>query len=317
MRTLFVLMITAFSHFIYGQGDQTIITVPAAGSTTQKAILHLPDDYQTTAATYPLIVFLHGAGEAGTNPATIYNSSTAGGPSYFIANGKWPSSVTNPADGKAYKFIVVSPQSVPANSSTSAGSLDKILSYLVKTYRVDASRIYLTGLSMGGASLFQYVNNEGVTATFTPAATIPMSMAIGTPNNTEVSTHLKKNVNVWGFGSESDIYGIQTHLFIVGSYGGNNGPTPPALGKNGRNTSYAGGHCCWGTYYSPTYRETINGNAMNIYEWALQFQQGVSTPPVVTPPVVIPPVVVPPAPKTIKSITILYSDGSTTQITGN
>lgn len=56
---------------------------------------------------------------------------------------------------------------------------------------------------------------------------------------------------------------------------------------------------------------------MNIYEWALQFQQGVNTPPVVTPPVVIPPVVVPPAPKTIKSITILYSDGSTTQITGN
>src|ERR1700760_4460849 len=109
MKRLLLLML--FPVFCYAQGDQTIINVPIDQyGSTEKAILHLPDDYNSSSTKYPILVFLHGIGEGGSNPASIYNSSSAGGPAYIIAQGQWPSSFVNPADGKTYKYIVVSPQ---------------------------------------------------------------------------------------------------------------------------------------------------------------------------------------------------------------
>lgn len=280
---------------------ETVINLKTdAAGDTRPTLLHLPTDYATNTGTFPLLVFLHGAGEAGTNLASIYGSATAGGPAYYIEQGQWPAS---------YEFIVISPQYPGIGGGTTSLELDFILKDLVSKYRVDTTRIYITGLSVGGLGTFQYTVAEGVTPTYIPAAIVPMSMATTTPTNAEVAYTLKNKVNVWGFGSMTDVYGIMTHLYITGSFGGNNGPTPPALGANGRITMYTGGHCCWGQFYSPTYTESINGTPMNIYQWMLQYKQGaVVAPPVVTPP----PVITPPA-KTIKSVLITYSDGTTLQ----
>lgn len=146
----FLLLILFFPALCFAQGDQTIINVPIDGSgTVEQAILHLPDDYKTATTTeYPLLVFLHGVGEGGSNPASIYTSSSAGGPAYIIAQGQWPSSFVNPKDGKSYKFIVVSPQSTDGWSTTAA-QLDYVLTYLFNTYRCDPARLYLTGISAG------------------------------------------------------------------------------------------------------------------------------------------------------------------------
>ncbi|MCK7555450.1 alpha/beta hydrolase-fold protein [Chitinophaga sedimenti] len=98
-----------------------------------KYLLALPEGYSAdTAQRWPLLIFLHGAGETGTD----INKVKAHGPAKLIEA------------GKKYPFIVVSPQ-----TSTYGWQPDQVYQLLLnlkKQYRVDNDRIYLTGLSMGG-----------------------------------------------------------------------------------------------------------------------------------------------------------------------
>ena len=266
-----LLFILLFPVVCYGQGDQTIITVPIdASGTTFQAILHLPNDYTTTNTAYPLMMFFHGVGEGGPNPASIYTSSTAGGPAYFIAQGTFPSSFVNPKDGKSYKYIVVSPQAYPggAQGSTTAQELDFILTYLYAHYRVDTTRVYLTGLSDGGETAVEYpggvMSNSGnflrFNRTHRIAATIPMSengMSGLIPEQADSIT--AENIGAWGFGS-TDEQGQNT---LQLAWYCNQITAGWML-----TTSYVGGHCCWGQFYDPTFTQ----NGMSIYQWALQYQ---------------------------------------------
>ena len=281
------LLLFLFPVFCYGQGDQTIIQVPLEkpGNSllailpgqSESAIVHLPDDYGKTTTRYPLMVFLHGMGEGGKNPATIYNSSTAGGPAYYIAQGKFPASFVNPADGKSYKFIVVSPQSTNGWSTT-APQLENILSYLYKTYRVDTARVYLTGLSAGGEGVLEYVGKlQGtglpVNATHKIAAFIPMSAVMNAGlRPLYAATIIADDNHIWGFGSPSDTHGANT-LNLVLDY------VNQKKANYGLTTSYAGGHCCWGQFYNPAFTQ----NGMNIYQWALQYTKGASALPATVP----------------------------------
>ena len=278
---LAILLLPVLCH---GQGDQTIINVPInAAGTTFQAILHLPDDYATTTTTYPLMMFFHGLGEGGANPASIYTSSTAGGPAYFIAQGTFPSSFVNPKDGKSYKYIVVSPQANPegVQGSTTAQEADYILTYLYAHYRIDTTRVCLTGLSDGGETTVEYLggimSNGGNLLSFKKthhiASVIPMSEnGIATLIPAQADSIAVNGVGAWGFGS-TDEQGQNT--LQIAWYCN--------LIKAGwmTTTSYVGGHCCWGQFYDPTFTQ----NGMNIYQWALQYTSAVSTAAAVTVPV--------------------------------
>src|ERR1700761_7430743 len=111
---------------VFSQSVEKVINLPTSSgsSPTRPSLIYYPDDYNSGSTKYPLLVFLHGSGESGANLSQIYNNSNAGGPAYFIEHGSWPSSFTNPTDGKAYKFIVVSPQS-NNNWSSSGDETDK------------------------------------------------------------------------------------------------------------------------------------------------------------------------------------------------
>ena len=117
MKKYILLLILFSSYVCFGQGDQSRILVPVAGA-SDSALVHLPNDYSTTKTLYPLVIFCPGQGQSVTggqagvkqNLSTIYNSSTAGGPAYVIAQGKFPASFVSPADGQQYKPIVVSVQ---------------------------------------------------------------------------------------------------------------------------------------------------------------------------------------------------------------
>src|SRR5258708_5245392 len=279
-----LLLIFLLPVFCYGQGDQNdkgdrdgkggqaIIRVPLDRyGTEESAILHLPDDYARTSTRYPLMVFLHGVGEGGEKPASIYNSASAGGPAYFIAHGKFPASFINPADGKSYKFIVVSPQS-SEGWSTSAPQLDYILTWLYQTYRVDLSRVYLTGLSAGGEGIMEYTSKllwtgTPFNATHKIAAVIPMSAVMNARERLSTATNIiNGGVHIWGFGSPTDTHGGNTLELIDWI----NRLKP----DYGLQTSYAGGHCCWGQFYNPSFKQ----DGMNIYQWALQYSNGSPVP---------------------------------------
>lgn len=97
-------------------------------------LLFLPEGYQPTGAKrWPLILFLHGAGERGTNLAKV----TVHGPPKLVP--KQP----------GFPFIVASPQ-CPPGEVWSDESLLALLDDLLARYKIDGSRVYLTGLSMGG-----------------------------------------------------------------------------------------------------------------------------------------------------------------------
>jgi len=97
-------------------------------------LLFLPQDYDAKSGKrWPLILFLHGAGERGSNISKV----AIHGP---------PKIVSERPD---FPFIVVSPQCADGqhwSNEILLGLLDEI----TRVYAVDMGRIYLTGLSMGG-----------------------------------------------------------------------------------------------------------------------------------------------------------------------
>src|SRR3989442_383349 len=98
--------------------------------------VYVPADYQTKPS-WPAILFLHGAGERGNDGLLQTNV------------GLGPAIRQNPA---RYPAIVVFPQ-VPPDSQWVGTPADMAVAALQQTMRefhVDPSRVYLTGLSMGG-----------------------------------------------------------------------------------------------------------------------------------------------------------------------
>jgi len=96
-------------------------------------LLYLPSAYEKQDKNWPLMLFLHGAGERGTNIDLVKKH----GPPKLIAA------------GKHFPFIIVSPQ-CPRGQWWSVDDLDALITEICERYRVDNNRIYVTGLSMGG-----------------------------------------------------------------------------------------------------------------------------------------------------------------------
>ena len=95
-------------------------------------LLFLPQGYEQSKQSWPLMLFLHGAGESGTDLAKV----KVHGP---------PKIVESKPD---FPFILVSPQS--SGRGWNSDTLNALLDDIIRKYRVDKSRVYLTGLSMGG-----------------------------------------------------------------------------------------------------------------------------------------------------------------------
>lgn len=95
-------------------------------------LLYLPKDYDKQNS-WPMMLFLHGAGERGDDLELVKKH----GPPKLIA------------EGKDFPFIVVSPQ-CPKDVWWQPSELAALLDDISGKYKVDADRIYVTGLSMGG-----------------------------------------------------------------------------------------------------------------------------------------------------------------------
>jgi predicted peptidase len=98
-------------------------------------LLYLPKEYgNDPAARWPVILFLHGAGESGDNLEVVKKH----GPPKLVAA------------SKEFPFIIVSPQCPSRAEGWNAEVLAALLDEVIAKYRVDPDRVYLTGLSMGG-----------------------------------------------------------------------------------------------------------------------------------------------------------------------
>ena len=167
--------------------------VPAPGAQVEQVLadeagdlgylLYLPRSYQEEPdKEWPLVLFLHGRGES-------Y------GPLSLVA--KWgPPKFAQRGDD--LPFILVSPQ-CPGDGSwsddTRQAQLDRLLNKVTEDLRVDSSRVYLTGLSMGGYGSWKLAANHPERF----AAVVPICGG-GSPEDAEKL----KDIPIWVFHGDKD-----------------------------------------------------------------------------------------------------------------
>jgi predicted peptidase len=183
----------------------------------RRYLVQLPAQLETSAR-WPLILFLHGAGERGDDLEKVKRH----GPPKIAA-----------AD-PAFPFIVASPL-CPEGGWWDAAEILPILDEVVAHYPVDPERIYLTGISMGGFGAFDLA--ERYPGRF--AAVAPMAGG----GNPMLARRLKE-VPVWVFHGEDDKT-VPIHLDeeMVDAL--------RAAGGDVRFTRYPGkGHTAWNEAYA-------------------------------------------------------------------
>jgi predicted peptidase len=117
------------------------VQIEAGSDATKTAevnyLLYLPDDYgEDPQQKWPLILFLHGSGERGSELQLLKRQPL-------------PKTLDQQKD---FPFIVVSPQLPLAmrNWSNLIDPVKALVDQIQTTYAVDPQRVYLTGLSLGG-----------------------------------------------------------------------------------------------------------------------------------------------------------------------
>jgi predicted peptidase len=124
--------------FVPARADQSPQTFEKQITIKLNYLLHLPDDYGKDAnKKHPVILFLHGAGERGTD----VNKVKIHGPPKLLAAG---------TELPVKQFVVISPQCPPDQWWQPHELIALLDDVLEKHPNHDPARIYLTGLSMGG-----------------------------------------------------------------------------------------------------------------------------------------------------------------------
>ncbi|MCB0494722.1 MAG: tandem-95 repeat protein [Cyclobacteriaceae bacterium] len=229
---------------------QPVRTEPAKGT---KYLEHLPADYSTSGKSYPLLIWLHGTGERGTNIDQVRYF----GISKHIENGH---NMTFKAGGTGPEssFIVMSPQ-LPSGSWNSP-IVKELINHAINTYRVDETRIYVVGLSLGGNGVWDFIMNPNHNNPNRVAAIVPIAAwgsdwllcDLGTPTYA-----------VWGFHGENDntILLVRGQKMIDAYNNCSPAPAQPALF-----TIYPGvGHNAWDN----AFRTDHSLHNPNMYEWLL------------------------------------------------
>jgi dienelactone hydrolase len=177
--------------FVWNSVAAEIVTKTSPRGT--KMLVYTPHNYSKTPSRLPLIIFLHGYSGIGDdlNLLTINHGPSI--PPKIIAENRWPASLP---------FIVVSPQlkkdpriSRSNSQEWTTAYIDEVLEFVKRAYRIDASRVYLTGVSSGASACWNYA------ASF-PAKVAAIIPVAGKPDIRKAS--LFSNIPVWAFHGETD-----------------------------------------------------------------------------------------------------------------
>ena len=161
--------------------------VGAAGDTLPYRIF-IPDQYDPERH-YPLVMFLHGGGGAGTDNISQISGGNRSGAHIWIG----------PAYRTEYPCFAVAPQlpglerwDDPASDHLSpyGGLAVELVAYLLNEYALDTKRIYLTGQSRGGWGVWDLVAKRPDLF----AAGIPVCGG-GNPSLTRAMDHIP----IWAF----------------------------------------------------------------------------------------------------------------------
>jgi len=189
-------------------------------------LLYIPDTYnEEKSYKWPLVIFLHGIGEMGTDVNRLKN-------------------VGLPRVVKGKPFVMLAPQCTSGwwNSNVLQQFLDRVMA----EYHIDSSRVYLTGLSMGGYGAWDW--SEHYPQQF--AAVVPICGG----GTVSLACNLK-NMPVWAFHNADDptvnVSNSRDMVAAIKACGG-------TLIKYTENAT--GGHDAWTKAYA----------SEELYEWMLK-----------------------------------------------
>ena len=213
----------------------------------------LPARYDSTTKKYPLLIFLHGIGELGNGTSDLSKLLGNAVPN-LLNQKKFPPQFT--VGGKNFSFIVINPQ---FKAWPQPADVNSMIDYAVQHYRVDATRIYVSGLSMGGGATWDYA----IAYPNRIAAVVPICGA-SWPSQEQCGNMAKANLPVWAFHNDDDgTVGSGTTksiIYFINTFH----PNPLA-----QMTIWpSGGHDAWTRASNPATKEC---NGMNMYEWMLQY----------------------------------------------
>ncbi|AFZ24481.1 putative peptidase [Cylindrospermum stagnale PCC 7417] len=162
-------------------------------------LLFLPNQDTAKEQLLPTILFLHGAGERGSNLEDVKRHGVA----------KIVEEQPN------FPFIVISPQ-CPPGQNWSVELLSNLLDEAISAYPIDPHRVYLTGLSMGGYGTWHWAAAE-------PHRFAAIAPVCGGGN--PIRARKLKNLPVWVFhGARDNVVPLRESELMVSAlktYGGN------------------------------------------------------------------------------------------------
>jgi predicted peptidase len=213
----------------------------------------LPSLYDSTSKYYPLLISLHGGGQIGNGTTDLPKVLLEGVPK-LVYEGKFPASFN--VNGQNFSFVIVAPQ---FSSYSYPADINTVIEFAKKNYRIDASRVYMTGLSMGATEIWNFAVNF-------PKSVTAMSLMSGVPTavNTFATKVAASGVPLWAFHNDKDdIFSVDTVKLLVNRINALKPVVQPIL------TLGVGGHDSWTKATDPSYKE----NNVNIYEWMLQHKR--------------------------------------------
>ncbi|SCC09999.1 hypothetical protein GA0116948_103244 [Chitinophaga costaii] len=193
----------------------TIVTLSKAVGNMKQYLQYIPAGYnEKKTYKWPIVFFLHGTGEIGNDANVLRN-------------------VGLPKVSAGKQFIIIAPQ-----CTANWWNLDALQTFylsMIKQYHIDSSRIYLTGLSMGGMQTWDWAIDKP--AQF--AAIVPISA-----NGDTSKVKVLKNLPVWVFHNADDptvsVWGDRLMVDALKNAGGNVKYTENATG----------GHDAWDKAYA-------------------------------------------------------------------
>ena len=193
-------------------------------------LLFLPESYGQEQKSWPMILFLHGAGERGSD---IEKVKVHGPPKIVQTQTDFP-------------FIVVSPQCPEGQWwTTKTEVLINLLDDIVAQYNVDTERIYLTGLSMGGYGSWALASEYPDRF----AAVVPIC-----GGGNRIMSFFLKDMPIWAFhGAKDSVVPVEESKELVEAIN--------ARGGNAKLTIYPdANHDSWTETY----------NNQEVYDWLLE-----------------------------------------------
>lgn len=200
---LFLTVLSPALTFAQGKEKYEKKTFAASNGLQLPYRILLPENYNPKTK-YPLVVFLHGAGERGDNNEA---QLTHGANLFVSKQSEFPAIVVFPQCRKdSYWSSVKIDRNQPKNrfvydynASTQTPDLTAVIELvgdLQKQFKIDRKRLYIMGLSMGGMGTFEAITRHPKLF----AAAVPICGG----GDTSLVSNFAKKVPVWVFHGADD-----------------------------------------------------------------------------------------------------------------